>query len=129
MTLLAAIVALFEMSGSKLDWNPWTKAFLDLTLANLHGIQNFFGWVALVAFVILVGVAILALVTGKNLGAAFSATGCLGIVCACALLIWLVGWLHILVVGYLANNFSAATGALNPGFWVLLFFMVVFSWS
>ena len=129
MSLIAFIMALFQMSGSELQGNAWWDRALDLTLANLHSIQGFFGWVALVAVIAIVVMVLISMLTGRGAGAVFTVSSCLVMGAVASIVIWLVGWLHILAVGYLAANFTAAQGALNPGFWALLIIMICVSWS
>ena len=129
MSLAAFLYALFvQLNGSTLQGNAWTVEALRLTLANLHGIQNFFGIVALVSLAIIVVIVVLAFRRGDDWFDAIWESGCLGICAAICIAFWAIGWIHILAVGYLAANFTLA-GATNPGFWIVLFLMISGCWS
>lgn len=128
MTLLSFLFALlFQMTPTETG-NEWTVQILQHTLANLHTIQGFFGWVALIALILILVLMGTSMASGKGIVEAFGASGCLGIIAVVSIVLWLVGFLHLWVVEYLANNYSLA-GATTPGFWVMLVLMVIFSWS
>lgn len=129
MSLLAFLWALFTQMPAGLQGNAWGVKALELTLANLHAMQAFFGWVTLAVFILIVVVILFsALRSGRGLGAAFTASWCLLQVGIMTFVLWLVGFLHILAVGYLVANFTLA-GAANPGFWVVLIILILMSWS
>ena len=129
MTLVAFLYALFAQIPAGLQGNAWGVKALELTLANLHVIQGFFGWITLI-IIALAEIIILAsaLFGGKGLGEALATSGCLLVGAATTFVIWLVGFLHILAVGYLVANFTLL-GAVNPGFWIVLVLVILFSFS
>ena len=124
MSILAFLYALiFQMGGSTLQGNAWIDRALDLTVQNLWSMQGVLGIVAVIALVV---IAATILFSGGEAG--ITALGCFGSVLIGAIAIWVVGWLHILLMSFLANNFTPE-GAANPGFWILLVLMVLASWS
>lgn len=129
MSLLAFLWALFTQMPAGLEGNAWGVKALQLTLANLHSMQFVFGWITL-GLIILIVIILAAsiLFGGKGFGEALSAAGCFGTVAFGSFILWLVGFLHILAVGYLVANFTLA-GAANPGFWIVLVILILCSWS
>lgn len=146
MTVLAAIYALFvQMSGSLLNGDAWTDKFLDYTYQNVVAIEQFFwdsamtlGALAFGALALSVVLLVMNFAFASNRGRrtiwalfsglAFSLFMILIIIAGLVLLIWLIGLLHVLVVGYLAANFTVV-GPLNPGFWIVVVLLILFSWS
>jgi hypothetical protein len=128
MSLLAFLWAIFvQHVPSELSGNAWNIKAMEMTLSNLHAIQGFFGWVALFIIIICAVVILLSIIFDvKFFGAALS--GCLLWVAVGALAIWLIGFLHILAVGFLIANFTLA-GASNFGFWIVFFLLITGCWS
>ena len=121
---LYAVISGSQLGGSELQGNAYWDAALNFTLQNLHSMERFMGWVALASLVILV---ILFAISKSKEGVVFG--GCFIYTLVLSVTLWVVGLFHILVVGYLANHFRPEIGATGPGFWAVLIFMILFSWS
>jgi|WetSurMetagenome_2_1015567.scaffolds.fasta_scaffold65636_2 hypothetical protein len=127
MSLLAFLYALiFQMTGTDLQGNAWGDKVLDLTAQNVLFIQHVLGWILLALVVICVVIVIASALSGHE---PFGSLGCFGTLAGWVGSIWLIGWVHVLVVNFLANNFNAIVGPTNPGFYIVLIVYVLLCWS
>lgn len=129
MTLIAFLYAtFFQMPASDITAMAWIDKAIDMTLSNLHVMQGWAGWIALVAFIIILIVVVIGILRGKDLLGSCAISGCLMQLCVAAIFIWLLGFVHIWVVAFIAAHFTVL-GPTNPGIWIIIAIMLLCSWS